>query len=1141
MTMRNLLFRSSVAVMLTGGAGLMAQTTTGALGGILTDAAGKPLRGARVALESPALFQTKVFTTDAKGEYHALLLPVGNYTVKVSATGMIGRTATNVRVGLGSNQTLNFSLKAVQAASAIVEVVATSSAAEAKTSDKIAVNYSADQLLKMPVSMQGFDSITNIAPGVTGYGKDARVRGSDMNQILYSIDGINVKDDTGTYSSLYAPLPDSIEDVQVVTSGLNARNGLVSGGQVNIVTKTGSNTFEGTLRANMSRASMAADFPLTNANNNSNLLREDLTRTTDFTFSGPIIKDRLWFTVGTRITPSQATSGLLGYTVVGVKAGEPNIPWSQVQSMLRPMATFGLNANVDNVINSGPGGTYGNTAEDAGTKLSSSIKFQKFEGKLTGLVTTNHSLSATFLTEKTTQGGVQGQRNTDPWEGNILRGIGDMVTETKAWTLGWNGMLASNWSIEARTTYAANTFNDVKNPNPGVSVSGYFASPDPAMVLRGESGPHSWLGSPDSYDYGPLLTNMSTYDVSPLKKGNSTWSVNVKTLQAFLGSHDIDMGAESVSTLYNFGRSKQGNRGVFTGGWYRDSATGKYLYPTFHRGEIGSDPTEILQIGPGENPVANGWNSWTNMPNGLGTQAPFLHWEAIRGPSAHMEKFYDNPGDSKNRTTSIYVNDNWTVNSFLNLMVGARYNKLTMQDQGGNSLDDMSVFEPRLLMKFNPDGSNREIWSLSAAKLASAYSDAVANNFRGNAWEVRTVHLWNGANLDGGQPGFDTNGALSDAPTGTHNGYTYTGQNMNGVRFVDYDTLIDAKNYGPAYDMLDARQTYLAKGLRAPYAYEFSVGYQRNYESGYFKANVIRRVYKDNIVSSIHDYGMDSMVHMTSPDPNDPLRMWKQKTSWLNSKFDRVYTGLEIAFQKQLSSRWSLIGSYTYDQSTGTNDLDYYNYKNLREKLLTPEQQERAVGKGLLSRNQIAHVFLTYTHPVGKGNVSFSMKADAWTGGVIQAQGWTDYRSMAGFAALQLPGSINGERVIDVDQRTSNWQTYFPTYYGDMGAFKTGVDYYQVGAKVQWDIPLGLAKVRLIGFVSIDNIFNHFVMTNVYGYFTGDSPSATNNVAAGSPMALFNGNRFYGQTPGDLGAKYGDYNQGYGGRKVGDFSIGLKF
>jgi hypothetical protein len=1134
MNMRNTFQLSTLALLLANGGILAAQTTTGALSGQVTNAAGKPLAGVRVSVESPALFQSRVLFTDAKGIYRAQVLPAGNYTIRVSAKDQLGQTASNIRVGVGANLDLPFMLKPVAAASATVEVFATATS-EAKASDKVAVNYSSDQLLKMQVSMEGFDAIANIAPGLAGFGKDVRVRGSDVNQVMYNIDGINVKDDTGKASSLYAPLPDSIEDVQVVVSGLNARNGLVSGGQVNMVTKSGSNTFEGTIRSNMTRASLAADYAQTNATNNSNLLREDLTHTTDLTLSGPIIKDRLWFTLGTRLQPSQATVGLLGYTVTGLKAGEANIPWSQVKTMLRPMSTYGLNPGVDKVVNGGPGTGYAMNTEEAGTPLSSSITFRKIEGKLTGMLNANHSLSMTLLDQRSTQGGVQGQKNADPWEGNIMRGIGDMVVETKAYTLGWNGVLGKNWSIEARTSYAMNKVSDVPNPTPGVAVAGYFASPDPSMLLRAESGAHSWLGMGDNYQYGPLLTNMSTYQ-NPEKKGNTTTSVNAKTFQDFHGTHELDLGAEVVGTFYNFGRTKAGNRGIFTGGWFQNSSTGQYLYPTFRRGAQGTDPSEILQRGPGE----AGWAAWGNNNNG--NILPFNNFQdPLRGPSAHMEQFFDDPGDSRNSTTSLWVNDNWTVNSLVNVMLGFRYNKLSMQDQGGHKLNDMSIFEPRFMFKFNPDGQNKEVYSVSAAKLASAYSDAVANNFRGNAWEVRTVHLWSGAALGAGQPGFDTPGAATDAPTGTYNGYTYTGQNMNGVRWVDYAALTDPKNYGPAYDMLDARQTYLSNGLRAPYALEYSVGYQRNYDSGFFKLNVTRRVYKDNIIGPIHDYGMDNMVHMTSPAPGDPLRLWKQATVWRNSQFDRTYTGVEVSFAKQLSSRWSTMGSFTWDRSTGTNDLDYYNYKTLREKLLTPEQQNAAVGHGLLSSNQIAHLFLTYTVPVASGNVSFSLKADTWLGGVIAPQGWTDYRSLAGFGSLALPGNIGGDRVIDIDQRTGNWQTFFPTYNGDMGAFKTGVDYYQIGAKVQWDIPIGIGKVHLIGYVSIDNLFNHMLMTNVYGYFTGDSPNQSNNVAPGSAMALFNGNRTYGQTPGDIGAKYGDYNMGYGSRRVGDFSIGFKF
>lgn len=1139
MNMRNALHLSTLAVMLAGGASLVAQTTTGTLNGQIVDPAGKPIPGARVSIESPALFKARVLTSDAKGEYHALLLPAGNYTIRVSADGRLGSTTSGVRVGVGTNQSLNFILKSEQTSAATVDVVATT-VMEAKAADKVSVNYSFKQLLQLPVSLHSFDAITNISPGITDNGSNARVRGSDKNQILYSIDGINVKDDTGQGTALYSPLPDSIEDIEVATSALNARNGLVSGGMVNMVTKSGSNTWEGSIRHNMSRASMGADHPATNAANNSNLLREDLTYTTDVVIRGPILKDRIWFTFGTRFTPSQASTTELGYSAHGLSPDGVITPWSTLKTVLRPMSTYGLNSAVDRLVNAGPGGAYAMDTEDAGTKLSRSVKFNKYEGKLTGMVTENHVLSATFMSEKTTTSSVMGQKNTEAWEGNILRALGDMVSETKAYTLSWNGVLASNWTVEARTTYAAHEDRDIPNPNPGVAVAGYFTSTNPGMKVVSDRSGYGWLGDGSGYDFGPLLTHPSVY-INPTKKGNSTSAVNIHTFQEWMGTHSIDMGAERVATLYNFGRSKYGNRGVFTGGWYKDSAAGKYLYPVFRRGAQGTAPTEILQGTPSEiaAAIAAGWADWAKVPGGLGTQPPFLHWEAIRGPSAHMERFYDDPGDSSNSTTSIYVNDNWAINPQWNVMLGARYSKLVMQDQGGRQLDDMSVFEPRFLVKFNPDGANREIYSFSAAKLASAYSDAVANAFRGNAWEVRTVHLWNGAGLAAPQPGFDTAAATTDILSGTYNGYTYSGQNMNGVRWVDYSTLTDTRNYGPAIYFVDARQTYQSKGLRAPYAIEYNLGYQRNYETGYFKLNATRRDYKDNIVGSIHDYGMAHMVHMTSPAPGDTARMWKQATRWLNSEFTREFTGIDFSFQKQLSSRWNMMGSYTWDQSTGTNDLDYYNYKSLREKLLTPAQQEAAVGKGVLSRNQVAHLFLTYSMPVDTGNLSFSLKADAWRTGVSQAQGWTDYRSLPGFAALQLPGTIGGESVVDIDQRTGNWATMFPTYYGDMGTYKAGLDYWQLGAKIQWDIPIGVGKVHLFGHVSIDNLFNRWTATNLYGYFTGDQPTQFTYIAPGSAMARFA--NVYGRTPSPDGAKYSDYNNGFGGRRVGEFSIGLRF
>ena len=123
MTIRHALSLSTVALILAGGTGLLSQTTTGSLNGHVTDTSGKPVAGARVALDSPALFQTRVLTTNDKGEFRAQLLPVGSYTVRVSAPNLLGKTATDVRVGLGANLSLDFVLKPIKdTASAVVEV-----------------------------------------------------------------------------------------------------------------------------------------------------------------------------------------------------------------------------------------------------------------------------------------------------------------------------------------------------------------------------------------------------------------------------------------------------------------------------------------------------------------------------------------------------------------------------------------------------------------------------------------------------------------------------------------------------------------------------------------------------------------------------------------------------------------------------------------------------------------------------------------------------------------------------------------------------------------------------------------------------------------------------------------------------------
>jgi len=1190
MNIRNALNLSTVAVVLAGGTSLMAQVTTGALSGQITDESGNPIAGARVTLESPALFQSRVYNTDAKGEYRALLLPVGNYTIKVSASGKLGKTASDVRVGVGTNLSMSFALKPQKAdAAATVEVV-TTTAAESKTDDKVSVNYSAEQLLQLPVAMT-FNSALQLAPGVSGNGASAQIRGAGMTQIMYRVDGINVQDSSGGGANsgnnsqsgqLYQPLPDSIEDVQVVLSALNARNGLVQGGQMNMVTKSGSNTFEGSIRTYMGRNAWSADALHGSPNDISGQTSEDYSRKTDITLSGPILKDRLWFYVGTRFEPSSPNTNYLGYIAQGIRSSG-NLGWDQIygsnaltigggapgsltatylpsvaRGILAPMATYGIDPGVDQTVYTGPGNGYSvnnGSLYDVGQYLQTSNKHNHFEGKLTGMVTDAHVLSLTILYDKFSQGNGAGEHSNDPWMVYDKSWVGKMDTKTQAWTLNWNGTLASNWTVEARVYAAKVEAGDAANANPGVSVMGYFASTDPSIMLHQVTNGlgHDWIHYEDGFRYGTVENHFSSYN-QPQKTGNNAWTFNVKTFQELGGQHEIDMGAEKVTTIYNFGRTKTGDRAVFQGGWYTAATkTGNwdqdYLYPVFHRGSA-TNSQEIIDRTLATDPAALAlWEAGAGSQLATG-QDKFVHWsDAMRGPSAHMEQYWSKPSDSNNSTTSFWVNDIWTINSRWNVLLGGRFNKLILQNQGGDQLDSSNMFEPRAQIKFNPDGKNKEVYSFSVAKLASAYSDAMANNFRGNEWEIRTVHRWTGAGLEGGQPSM---GAGDTNISGAHNGYTYTGgTDYHGVRFVNYSALVDTANYGPSTDIFDNSQNMLAKDFKAPYTIEYNLGYQRNYDTGWFKLSLVNRTYKDAWVNAYRDYGQQFLVLMHSPKPGDDFQKYKGTVLWANSVNDQKYDGIEISFQKSFTPRLSLGGSYTLAQMTGVNDNDYYNWKSLRETLLTPEQRSTAVGEGYLLKTNSGSIWLTYVHPVGKGNVSFSAIAQSFlnnaTGSVVAA---SDYKATSGWNSAALPSKINGIDVQPVETRGGgaaggNGNLYYNTYFGKMGDYKAGVDYYQVNAKIQADIPIGLGKTRLIGNITLNNLFNHAILTNPWGMMVDANGNARDGArgiqdsgVAGRYTGMYKANHTYGM--GSNG-NYSDWSNGAGQRNVGEFSIGLKF
>ncbi|MDP2875593.1 MAG: hypothetical protein Q8O00_05360, partial [Holophaga sp.] len=701
---------------------------------------------------------------------------------------------------------------------------------------------------------------------------------------------------------------------------------------------------------------------------------------------------------------------------------------------------------------------------------------------------TNHTLSLTLLHDKALISGMSGERSNG--EATINREfMGEEKDETNAWTLGWNGTFGDRWFVEARIFKSRFSQGDVTGPTTyPYSVQSYLSTGDrDVRIVQTTGTQQQWDGS--TVWYGPIYSQRSSASTTPAKRGNESINLNVRTFQELAGQHEIDFGFEQFQTIHQFGRERNGNRNYYNGGFIYNPTTRDYRYATMYT-EL--TPEYILD-----------WGDQTGNFQ--------QYWETMRGPGAHLERFWSGAAEAKNKSRAFWINDNWTVNSYINVMLGLRVNKFQIYDTDGSEQANLSIAEPRFQLKWNPDGAGKEVITVSYAKLASAYSDEMAAAFRSNGWYTRTVHGWRGLP---GQPGIDNPGT----------------DPLSGVRWVDYNTLTDINNYETRpYAILDQRQTYKTKGLKVPYALEATLGYQRNYETGYVRITGVERKYQKEWVSYVRPgWSLEHMTLKHDPSGLTDATQWGQNIHFLNSKFDKTYRSIELAWQENITSRLTFGGNITYSQLTGRDGLEYYNYAEMKQATGTPDT--KYAPDGVVSRDLMARAHLTYVHPIGKGNLSISALFDYAKAGV---------RSLRGVQALDTPDIldadgnvvVNGWGVVDYTGPSNTINPTMNSYYGGVGAYQGGSDWFNVNLRLQGQFPLK-GKLMLISYLQVENLFNRILRTSVYDWGYGEEGRAgTDGIVAGVPLSNFN-------RPWGTANNHSYYT---GGRTFTEFSIGLKF
>ncbi|MEO8701682.1 MAG: TonB-dependent receptor [Kofleriaceae bacterium] len=269
-------------------------TTTGAIQGRVVDAATKePLPGITISVESPSLIEPQSAITDSDGGYKVTELLPGTYTVTFF-DDITSVRVTNIRVGANDVVPL---LQAIKHGETVTMV---GQAPQLKLTDtSLSLKIDKDFLTKMPLPGRTVEAAAGTKAGAHNDGIGIAFSGSTSLENRFLVDGIDI---TGlTFGDVGTPvLNDFVEEIEVLSGGYNAEWGRAIGGIVNIVTKTGSNKFKGSVFGNFSPGFLTRSRKTTPVNASSIDVVGNRAYNADFgvELGGPIIKDRLWFYAG---------------------------------------------------------------------------------------------------------------------------------------------------------------------------------------------------------------------------------------------------------------------------------------------------------------------------------------------------------------------------------------------------------------------------------------------------------------------------------------------------------------------------------------------------------------------------------------------------------------------------------------------------------------------------------------------------------------------------------------------------------------------------------------------------------------------------------------------------------------------------
>jgi outer membrane receptor protein involved in Fe transport len=611
--------------------------TTGSLRGVVKDkSTGEVTVGATVVATSAALQGEQVVIADESGGYYITSLPPGIYTLTVYYSDATF-SRSNVLVQVGKEAVVNIAVDTAVSKGETINIAGTAPIID-QGSTKVGSTITSDFTNNIPTG-RTFGAVMESTAGAQGDTYGISFAGATSAENTYVVEGLNTTD-TG-FGVLSSNLPNEfVQETEVITGGYNAEFGRATGAIVNVVTKTGSNQFHGSVFGHIQPASLTAssDRILRQGTAIDREVNQNYRFDVGAELGGPIIKDKLWFHVGFTPTVSKTT------------------------------LTRIINRNVDKVNNAtGAMGGDNRADVDPATGFSvreevtrrdfeSNLKTYFFTAKLTGAISSNHQWQITGFGNPEADDAVITGTVHDPstMRGTVDQGAYDLSGK---WTSKFN---EGKTQVDAVIGYH-NGFNAVKPANAATDVPGvryaYTRSLYDFVDIEGpgiEGCRDNSAMNPNPNDPYPGIQNCPVLNytdggagfLEDRKNNRTSAAVSLTQRVKAAGQHVFKLGIDTELSTYDSGRRFSGGsfliRGINDTTNHTDYTIRQYLkYDTAGSIPCGIDANE----------------------DGMG--------------DARCSVLDQLDANTNNRNIAAFIQDSWQIRPNLTLNAGIRWEQQT--------------------------------------------------------------------------------------------------------------------------------------------------------------------------------------------------------------------------------------------------------------------------------------------------------------------------------------------------------------------------------------------------------------------------------------------------------------------------------